>query len=427
MATDIGRNVVVTGLGLVTPLGVGTAINWQRLTAGLSGLRRITGFDTSDLSAKVAGIVPDLAGDPHGFDPEAAAPVKDRRKMDRFIQFALVAAAEALKQAGLSLTDATATAKARAGCIIATGIGGFPAIAEATRTVERAGPRKLSPFVIPSFLGNLAAGQVSIRHGLQGPLGCPVTACAAGAQAIGDAARLIRSGEADVMLAGGTEACIDRVSLAGFGAARALATAHNDDPEKASRPFDAARDGFVMGEGAGLLVLEAEEHARARGADILGRVLGYGTTADAHHITAPPDDGNGAYRAMQIALDQAGLDPSRIGYINAHATATPVGDAAEISAVKNLFGNGIAQLAMSSTKSAIGHLLGAAGAVEAIYSLLAVRTGLLPPTRNLDRIDPACDSIDLIPHQAKEKRIDYAMSNAFGFGGVNAALILGKA
>ena len=420
------RNVVITGLGLVTPLGVGTAINWQRLTEGLSGLRRITGFDTADLSAKVAGIVPDIKDDQHGFDPEAAAPAKDRRKMDRFIQFALVAAGEALKQAGLNLADAAADAKARAGCIIATGIGGFPAIAEATRTVERAGPRKLSPFVIPSFLGNLAAGQVSIRHGLQGPLGCPVTACAAGAQAIGDAARLIRSGEADVMLAGGAEACIDRVSLAGFGAARALATAHNDAPEKASRPFDAARDGFVMGEGAGLLVLEAEEHARERGANILGRVLGYGTTADAHHITAPPDDGSGARRAMQIALTQAGLESSQIGYINAHATATPVGDAAEISAVKNLFGNGLAQLAMSSTKSAIGHLLGAAGAVEAIYALLAVRSGLLPPTRNLDQVDPACDGIDLVPHTAKEKGIDYAMSNAFGFGGVNAALILGR-
>lgn len=420
------RNVVITGLGLVTPLGVGTAINWQRLTAGLSGLRRIAGFDTSDLAARAAGIVPDIKDDPHGFDPDSAAPAKDRRKMDRFIQFALVAAAEAVKQAGVNLADAAAEAKARAGCIIATGIGGFPAIAEATRTVERAGPRKLSPFVIPSFLGNLAAGHVSIRHGLQGPLGCPVTACAAGAQAIGDAARLIRSNEADIMLAGGAEACIDRVSLAGFGAARALATAHNDEPEKASRPFDAARDGFVMGEGAGLLVLEAEEHARARKAEILGRVLGYGTTADAHHITAPPEDGNGARRAMQIALTQAGLQPAQIGYINAHATATPVGDAAEISAVKTLFGNGIARLSMSSTKSAIGHLLGAAGAVEAIYSLLAVRTGLLPPTRNLDSVDPACDGIDLVPHAAKRKPIDYAMSNAFGFGGVNAALIVGR-
>lgn len=420
------RNVVVTGLGLVTPLGVGTAINWQRLTAGLSGLRRISGFDTSDLSAKVAGIVPDIKDDPHGFNPDDAAAAKDRRKMDRFIQFALVAATEALKQAGLNLTDAATAAKARAGCMIATGIGGFPAIAEATRTVERAGPRRLSPFVIPSFLGNLAAGHVSIRHGLQGPLGCPVTACAAGAQAIGDAARLIRGGEADVMLAGGAEACIDRVSLAGFGAARALATAHNDDPEKASRPFDVTRDGFVMGEGAGILVLESEEHAQARGAEILGRVLGYGTTADAHHITAPPDDGSGARRAMQIALAQAGLEPGQIGYINAHATATPVGDAAEISAVKSLFGNVIARLAMSSTKSAIGHLLGAAGAVEAIYSLLAVRSGLLPPTRNLDQVDPACDGIDLLPHVAKEKTVDYAMSNAFGFGGVNAALILGR-
>jgi 3-oxoacyl-[acyl-carrier-protein] synthase II len=418
------REVVITGLGLVTPLGVGVDVNWQRLTAGGSGLRRITGFATDDLPARVAGIVPDLAQDPHGFDPEAAAPAKDRRKMDRFIQFALVAAGEAMKQAGLKLADAAA--RGRAGCIIATGIGGFPAIAEATRTVERAGPRKLSPFVIPSFLGNLAAGHVSIRHGLEGPLGCPVTACAAGAQAIGDAARLIRSNEADVMVAGGAEACIDRVSIAGFAAARALATAHNDTPEKASRPFDAGRDGFVMGEGAGILVLESLDHALARGARILGRVLGYGTTADAHHITAPPEDGSGARRAMRIALDNAGLDAGHIGYINAHATATPVGDAAEISAVKSLFGSGLAKLAMSSTKSAIGHLLGAAGAVEAIYALLAVRTGLLPPTRNLDTVDPACAGIDLVPHRAKAVQIDYAMSNAFGFGGVNAALILGR-
>lgn len=418
------REVVITGLGLVTPLGVGVDVNWQRLTAGLSGLRRIAGFEIADLPAKVAGIVPGIDSDPQGFDPEVAAPVKDRRKMDRFIQFALVAASEAVKQASLHFADAAS--RARAGCIIATGIGGFPAIAEATRTVERAGPRKLSPFVIPSFLGNLAAGHVSIRHGLEGPLGCPVTACAAGAQAIGDAARLIRSGEADVMVAGGAEACIDRVSIAGFAAARALATAHNDEPEKASRPFDATRDGFVMGEGAGILVLESLEHARARGARILGRILGYGTTADAHHITAPPEDGNGARRAMQIALDAAGLSPGRIGYINAHATATPVGDAAEISAVKNLFGNSLANLAMSSTKSAIGHLLGAAGAVEAIYALLAVRTGLLPPTRNLDAVDPACDGIDLVPHRAKAAQIDYAMSNAFGFGGVNAAVIVGR-
>lgn len=418
------RDVVITGTGLVTPLGAGTAINWARLTAGLSGLRRITGFDTSDLPAKVAGIVPDIADDPEGgFDPETAAPPKDRRKMDRFIHFALAATAEAMQQAGW--TPADDAARSRAGCIIATGIGGFPAIAEATRTVERAGPRKLSPFVIPSFLGNLAAGQVSIRFGLQGPLGCPVTACAAGAQAIGDAARLIRAGDADVMIAGGTEACIDRVSLAGFAAARALASAHNDEPEKASRPFDAARDGFVMGEGAGILVLESEDHAKARGATILGRVLGYGTTADAHHITAPPDDGNGARRAMQIALAQAGLQPAEIGYINAHATATPVGDAAEISAVKTVFGNVLDRVSMSSTKSAIGHLLGAAGAVEAIYALLAVRHGLLPPTRNLDTVDESCAGIDLVPLKARAKQIRYAMSNAFGFGGVNAAVIVG--
>lgn len=419
------RDVVITGLGLVTPLGAGVETNWARLTAGQSGLRRITGFETSDLPARVAGIVPDIADDPEGgFDPETAAPPKDRRKMDRFIHFALAAAAEAMRQAGW--TPADDAARNRAGCIIATGIGGFPAIAEATRTVERVGPRKLSPFVIPSFLGNLAAGQVSIRFGLQGPLGCPVTACAAGAQAIGDAARLIRAGDADVMVAGGAEACIDRVSLAGFAAARALASAHNDDPEKASRPFDAARDGFVMGEGAGILVLESEEHAKARGATILGRVLGYGTTADAHHITAPPEDGNGARRAMQIALAQAGLQPAEIGYINAHATATPVGDAAEISAVKSVFGNVLDRVSMSSTKSAIGHLLGAAGAVEAIYALLAVRHKLLPPTRNLETVDESCAGIDLVPLQAKAKDIAYAMSNAFGFGGVNAALIVGK-
>ena len=417
--------VVITGLGLVTPLGAGVATNWARLTAGQSGLRRITAFETGDLPARVAGIVPDVADDAEGgFDPETAAPAKDRRKMDRFIHFALAATAEAMAQSGWQPHDDAA--RSRAGCIIATGIGGFPAIAEATRTVERAGPRRLSPFVIPSFLGNLAAGQVSIRHGLQGPLGCPVTACAAGAQAIGDAARLIRAGDADVMIAGGAEACIDRVSLAGFAAARALATANNDEPEKASRPFDAARDGFVMGEGAGILVLESERHARARGATILGRVLGYGTTADAHHITSPPDDGAGACRAMQIALSQAGLQPAQIGYINAHATATPVGDAAEIAAVRKVFADALNSIAMSSTKSATGHLLGAAGAVEAIYALLAVREGLLPPTRNLDTIDESCAGIDLVPLQAQRKPIDYAMSNAFGFGGVNAALIVGR-
>jgi len=420
------QDVVVTGLGLVTPLGSGVETNWNRLTAGASGLRRIAAFETADLPARVAGIVPDIADDPQGFDPETAAPAKDRRKMDRFILFALAAAAEAVGQAGWQ-PDGDAAARQRAGCIIATGIGGFPAIAEATRTVERSGPRRLSPFVIPSFLGNLAAGQVSIRWGLEGPLGCPVTACAAGAQAIGDAARLIRTGDADVMIAGGAEACIDRVSLAGFAAARALATAHNDDPPQASRPFDAGRDGFVMGEGAGILVLESEAHARRRGARILARLAGYGTTADAHHITAPPEDGAGARRAMQIAIAAAGLQPAQIGYINAHATATPVGDAAEIAAVKTVFGAATAGLSMSSTKSATGHLLGAAGAVEAIYSILALRDGLLPPTLNLDQPDAASAGIDLVPLVARRKAIDYAMSNAFGFGGVNASVVFGRA
>lgn len=420
------QDVVVTGLGLVTPLGSGVDTNWSRLTAGHSGLRRITAFETGDLPAKVAGIVPDIADDPQGFDPETAAPPKDRRKMDRFIQFALAAAAQAIGQAGWHPSEA-AEARSRAGCIIGTGIGGFPAIAEATRTVEKSGPRKLSPFVIPSFLGNLAAGHASIRWGLEGPIGCPVTACAAGAQAIGDAARAIRAGEADVMIAGGAEACIDRVSIAGFAAARALATAHNDDPPKASRPFDAGRDGFVMGEGAGMLVLESFAHAKARGARILARLAGYGTTADAHHITAPREDGDGPRRAMQLALRAAGLRPTEIGYINAHATSTPVGDAAEIAGVKAVFGNDTRNLSISSTKSAIGHLLGAAGAVEAIYSILALVNGLLPPTLNLEQPDEAAAGLDLVPQTAKHKALDYVMSNAFGFGGVNASLVFARA
>ncbi len=420
------RNVVVTGLGLVTPLGQGVGANWRRLLQGLSGIRRISRFRTDDLAARIAGQVPDRSIDPEaGFDPDSAAPAKDRRKMDSFIHYALAAANEALAQAGWQPADDRA--RERAGCIVATGIGGFPAIAEATRTLDAGGPRKLSPFVIPSFLGNLAAGQISIRWGLEGPLGCPVTACAAGAQAIGDAARAIQRAEADVMLAGGAEACIERVSLAGFGAARALSTAHNDAPELASRPFDATRDGFVMGEGAGILVLEAEDHARARGADILARFSGYGTSADAHHITAPPEDGRGAILAMRKALAEAKLMPDAIGYINAHSTSTPVGDAAEIAAVRGVFGNGIAQLAMSSTKSAIGHLLGAAGAVEAIYTILALRDQVAPPTLNLEQVDPACAGPDLVPLVAQARRFGHAMSNAFGFGGVNAALIFSRA
>ncbi len=420
------RNVVITGLGLVTPLGQGVAANWRRLLAGVSGIRQIGRFRTDDLTARIAGLVPERAEDAEaGFDPDSAAPAKERRRMDSFIHYALAAAAEALAQAGWQPVGEAA--RQRAGCIVATGIGGFPAIAEATRTLDNAGPRKLSPFVIPSFLGNLAAGQISIRWGLEGPLGCPVTACAAGAQAIGDAARAIQRGEADVMLAGGAEACIDRVSLAGFGAARALSTQHNETPERASRPFDAARDGFVMGEGAGILVLEAEEHARARGADILARFAGYGTSADAHHITAPPEDGRGAVAAMRKALGEAAVAPAAIGYVNAHATSTPVGDAAEMAAMRRVFGADIARLAMSSTKSAIGHLLGAAGAVEAIYSILALRDQVAPPTLNLQQVDPACAGPDLVPLVAQARRFSHAMSNAFGFGGVNAALIFSRA
>jgi 3-oxoacyl-[acyl-carrier-protein] synthase II len=414
------RRVVVTGMGVVSPLGCGIEVAWSRLLAGRSGLRALPEWAAA-LPARIAGIVPGKGEDAEGgFDPNVAVPAKDQRKMDRFILFALAAAAEAIAQAGWASADTRALE--RTATVIASGIGGFPAIAEAVRTTDQRGVRRLSPFTVPSFLANLAAGHVSIRHGYKGPIGTPVTACAASVQAIGDAARLIRCDEADVAICGGTEACIDLVSLGGFAAARALSTNFNDTPERASRPYDRDRDGFVMGEGAGILVIEDLEHARARGATPIAEIVGYGTTADAYHMTAGPEDGEGARRAMQIALAQAKLASSDVQHLNAHATSTPVGDMGELEAIKSVFGtNGSA--AVSATKAATGHLLGAAGGLEAIFTILALRDQVAPPTLNLDNPDAAAEGIDLVSREARPLQMEHAISNGFGFGGVNASVI----
>lgn len=415
------RRVVVTGMGLVSPLGSGVEVVWSRLLAGRSGLRKLHDEVVADLPAKVGAAVPTLAEDAEaGFDPDRATAPKEQKKMDRFILFAMEAARQAIEQAGWQAQ--TAAAQERTATIIGSGIGGFGAIADAVRTTDTRGPRRLSPFTIPSFLVNLAAGHVSIQHGFKGPLGAPVTACAAGVQAIGDAARLIRCGEADIAVCGGAEAAIDRVSLAGFAAARALSSGYNDTPERASRPFDSGRDGFVMGEGAGLLVIESLEHALARGAQPLAELVGYGTSADAYHLTAGPEDGNGARRAMSLALAQAGIAPEQVQHLNAHATSTPVGDLGELAAIKALFGTDN-KIAVTSTKSAIGHLLGAAGGVEAIFTLLAIRDQIVPATLNFDNPDPAADGVDIVHGQARPMAIEYALSNGFGFGGVNASVL----
>ncbi len=415
------RRIVVTGLGLVSPLGCGAELAWSRLLKGSSGLRALPEWAAS-LPAKVAGIVPSRSDDAEGgFDPDRAAAPKDHRKMDRFILFALLAAAEAVAQSGWQ--PANAHEAERTATIIASGIGGFPAMVETVRTVDQRGVRRLSPFTIPAFLANLAAGQVSIRHGFKGPLGTPVTACAASVQAIGDAARLIRAGEADVALCGGAEACIDLVSLGGFAAARALSTGFNDRPEQASRPFDRDRDGFVMGEGAGLLVIEDLAHAQARGAKPIAEIIGYGTTADAYHMTSGPDDGEGARRAMEAALQQARLDPGDVQHLNAHSTSTPVGDRGELEAIKTVFGRA-KSIAVSATKSATGHLLGAAGGLEAIFTILALRDQVAPPTLNLVNPDSAAEGVDLVANTARPMRMEHAISNGFGFGGVNASVLL---
>lgn len=415
------RRIVVTGMGAVSPLGCGVETNWSRLIAGKSGLRKLSDNFVGELPAKVAGVVPDLAEDSEGgFDPNRAAPHKDQKKMDRFILFALLAAEEAVAQAGWR-PESTHELE-RTATIIGSGVGGFPAIADAVRLADTKGVRRLSPFTVPSFLVNLAAGQVSIKHGFKGALGAPVTACAAGVQAIGDAARIIRAGEADVALAGGAEACIERTSLGGFAAARALSTGFNETPTKASRPFDKDRDGFVMGEGAGLLVIEEREHALARGAKILAELVGYGTSADAYHMTSGPEDGDGARRSIQQALAQAGIAPSDVQHLNAHATSTPVGDLGELAAIKSVFGT-TNSVAVSSTKSATGHLLGAAGGLEAIYSVLALRDQIAPATLNLEHPDDAAEGVDLVRGEARPLKIEHVLSNGFGFGGVNASVL----
>jgi len=417
----MSKRIVVTGMGAITPLGCGVEQVWRRLLAGQSGIRSLPEELIGELSTTIGGQVPDSLQDPEaGFDPDQLLAPKEQRKMDRFILFALAAAEEALAQAGWK--PDTAEAQERTATIIASGVGGFPAIAEAVRTTDSKGPRRLSPFTIPSFLSNMAAGHVSIRHGLKGPLGAPVTACAAGVQAIGDAARMIRAGEIDIAVCGGAEAAIHRVSLGGFAAARALSSEFNDTPERASRPFDQARDGFVMGEGAGLLVIEELEHALARGARPIAELVGYGTSADAYHMTAGPEDGDGARRAMQQALRQAGIQVSQVQHLNAHATSTPVGDKGELAAIRTVFGTD-SGLAISATKSATGHLLGAAGAIEAIFTILALRDQIAPATLNLENPDSAAAGLDLVRGQARQLAMQYALSNGFGFGGVNASVL----
>lgn len=417
------RRVVVTGMGLVTPLGVGLDHNWTRLTNGESGAVAIDKFDVSDLPAKIAAQVPRGDGSNGTFNADDYVPAKDQRRIDEFIVYGISAAIEAVEDSGWK--PEAEYDQERTGVMIGSGIGGLQTIYEGSTLLNEKGPRKVGPFFIPSALINLASGQVSIRYGFKGPNHAVVTACSTGAHAIGDAARLIMWDDADVMVAGGAEAAICRIGIAGFAACRALSTGYNDTPEKGSRPYDKGRDGFVMGEGAGVVVLEEYEHAKARGAKIYAEVTGYGLSGDAHHITAPADDGNGGYRSMEAALKRAGINREDVDYVNAHGTSTPLGDEIELGAVKRLFGDHAYQLSMSSTKSAIGHLLGAAGAVEAIYSIMAINNNVVPPTINLDDPSDACD-IDLVPHTAKERTVRYALSNSFGFGGTNASLVFAE-
>jgi 3-oxoacyl-[acyl-carrier-protein] synthase II len=410
---------VITGIGLVTPLGAGVDVSWRRLTAAESGLRKIERFNVDDLPAKVAGLIP-TEGD-GALKVEEVMSAKDVRRNDPFILYGIAAAMEAIEDAGW--TPEEDKARERTGVLIGSGIGGLGTIADTAIDLETKGPRRVSPFFIPACLINLVSGQVSIRYGFKGPNHSVVTACSTGAHAIGDASRLIQLGDADVMVAGGAEGAVCRIGIAGFAAMKALSTSYNDEPTKASRPWDQGRDGFVMGEGAGIVVLEELEHARARGAKIYGEVIGYGLSGDAYHITAPSPDGDGGYRSMKMALDRAGLAPSDIDYVNAHGTSTPLGDEIELGAVKRLFGKASDGVSMSSTKSAIGHLLGAAGGVEAIFALLAIHHQTVPPTLNLDDPSEGCD-LDLVPHRAKEREVRAVLSNSFGFGGTNATLVI---
>ncbi|WP_436641341.1 beta-ketoacyl-ACP synthase II [Microbaculum sp. FT89] len=415
------RRVVITGLGMVTPLGCGVEPTWNRLLAGESGASKVEDFDVSDIACKIACRIPRGDGTDGTYNPDDWMEPKEQRKVDDFIIFAMAAAQQALNDADWhpeSYEDQT-----RSGVLIGSGIGGLSGIAAGAKQLEERGARRLSPFFIPGRLINLASGYISIRHGLKGPNHAVVTACSTGAHAVGDASRMIMLGDADVMVAGGTEGGVCRLALAGFASCRALSTAFNDDPKRASRPYDRDRDGFVMGEGAGVVVLESLEHAQARGAHIYAEVIGYGMSGDAYHITAPSEDGDGAYRCMQAAVKRAGIDVSEIDYVNAHGTSTPLGDEIELGALSRLVGNAAGRISMSSTKSAIGHLLGAAGAVETIFSALAIRDNVAPPTLNLD--NPSVDTpIDLVPHTARKREINTVLSNSFGFGGTNASLIL---
>ncbi len=421
------RRVVVTGLGMVSPLGWGVEVTWQALLAGKSGAGRVEHFDTTDYACQIACEVPRVDGRggggpgvPGSFDPDQVLSSREQRRIDPFILYAIAAADEAIKDSGIPLE--TEEQKQRAGVIIGSGIGGIGTIADTAIELKEKGVRRVSPFFISSALINLASGQVSIRHGLKGPNHSVVTACATGAHAVGDATRLIQFGDADVMVAGGAEAAVNALGMAGFVACRAMSTHFNDEPTRASRPYDKDRDGFVMGEGAGVLVLEEYEHAKARGARIYAEVVGYGLAGDAYHITAPAEDGDGGFRAMQMAIGHAGIDPADIDYINAHGTSTPLGDEIELGAVERLLGQAAGKTALSSTKSAIGHLLGAAGAVESAFCVLALRDQIVPPTLNLD--NPSVDTpLDLVPFKAKPMKVDIVMSNSFGFGGTNASVV----
>lgn len=421
----MSNRVVVTGMGLVSPLGVGVKHCWSRLVSGESGIATVQSCDVTDIPCKIAGEVPES-------DKENAAalgllnlsefiPLKEQKKIGRFVSLSIVAADEALADSGWK--PETEEEKTRTGVMVGSGIGSLFGIYESSIALAEKGPRRISPFFIPSCLINLASGNISIRHGLKGPNHSVVTACSTGTHAIGDAANLIRNGYADVMLAGGTESTVCQIGLSGFCAMRALSTSYNDAPREASRPWDEGRDGFVMGEGSGVLVLESYEHAKKRGARIYAEVSGYGLSGDAYHVSAPSEDGDGAFRAMKSALWSANLNPEAIDYINAHGTSTPLGDMVEINAIRRMFSSHLEDVSISSTKSSIGHLLGAAGSVEAIFSILALREGIMPPTLNLETPSEGCEGVDLVPHVAKEKKLNIVLSNSFGFGGTNASLI----
>lgn len=415
------RRVVVTGLGLVTPLGADVETAWKNIIAGKSGAARIERFDPTDYKCKIACELKP-AGHEYGFDPSKRVDHKVQRQVDPFIIYGIDAAGQAIEDAGL--TDMTEAQRFRAGCSIGSGIGGLPGIESESLVLANKGPSRVSPHFVHGRLINLISGQVSIKYGLMGPNHAVVTACSTGAHSIGDAARMIAMDDADVMLAGGAESAICPIGIAGFAQARALSTNFNDEPERASRPYDIDRDGFVMGEGAGVVVLEEYEHAKARGAHIYAEVIGYGLSGDAYHVTAPHPEGSGAFRSMEMAMKKSGLSLTDIDYINAHGTSTPLGDELELGAVRRLFGAAIDTLSMSSTKSAIGHLLGGAGAVESIFCILAMRDGIVPPTLNLDNPSENCVGVDLVPHVAKERKVKAVLNNSFGFGGTNASLVM---